>query len=314
MRRFTGIFHFPNDQSLKRLGSFSFSARKTKATAMQTSTKSNEPPGSIAEFARLASRYSDRPEYPKQMVDHINSLLSLVPVGYPAVDIGAGTGLFTRPLARSLNPSRSVIGIEPSAEMRRAAEDHPEKLENVRYITGFAEEVGYASRSVALVAAACAAHRFDKHTFLAESHRILVPHGCLAIVEYRWGDTQNNVGDEIYSLLERLVDGYDRRAHSNSAGEYELFDAADAISSARLFTNVHQRAFNWTVQRRTEEVISAAMALTPSLKAEAKIGRETLWQALEEVIARHSSSADTVELNYVGHGTFALKRASEARD
>lgn len=248
------------------------------------------------------------------MVDHINSLMSRVPVRYPAVDIGAGTGLFTRPLARFLEPSRAVIGMEPSAEMRRAAKDHPEELENVRYIAGFAEEVGYASRSVALVAAACAAHRFDKHTFLAESHRILVPHGCLAIVEYRWGDTQNSVGDEIYSLLERLVDGYDRRAHSNSAGEYEMFDAADAISSAGLFTNVHQRIFTWTVQRQTEQVVSAAMALTPSLKAEAKIGREPFLQALGEIVARHSSSAGNVELNYVGHGTFALERASGARD
>ncbi|MGX9147699.1 class I SAM-dependent methyltransferase [Mesorhizobium sp. 128a] len=268
----------------------------------------------MAEFARLASRYSDRPEYPKQMVDHINSLMSLVPVRYPAVDIGAGTGLFTRPLARFLEPSRAVIGIEPSAEMRRAAEDHPEELENVRYIAGFAEEVGYASRSVALVAAACAAHRFDKHTFLAESHRVLVPHGCLAIVEYRWGDTQNSVGDDIYSLLEQLVDGYDRRAHSNGAGEYELFDAADAISSARLFTNVHQRTFNWTVQRRADEVVCAAMALTPSLKAEAKIGRETFLHALEETAARHSGSDGTVQLNYIGYGTFAFKQSGEARD
>lgn len=258
----------------------------------------------------MASRYSDRPEYPREMVDYISSLLSLIPTRYPAVDIGAGTGLFTRPLARSLNPSRIVIGIEPSAEMRRAAEDHPEKLNNVRYISGFAEKVCYPSRSIALVAAACAAHRFDKHTFLTESHRVLVPDGCLTIVEYRWRDTKNSIGDEIYSLLERLVDGYDRRAHSNRSGEYELFNADDAISSSGLFSNVHNRIFTWTVQRRMEEVFAAVMALTPSLKAEAKIGREKFVQELKEVIARHSSPAGSVELKYVGYGTFAIKPAS----
>lgn len=268
----------------------------------------------MAEFARLASRYSHRPEYPRQMVDHINSLLSPIPARYPAVDIGAGTGLFTRPLARFLRPNRAVIGIEPSAEMRRSAEDHPERLKNVRYIPGRAENFGYGSKSVALVTAACAAHRFDRHTFLAETHKVLVPRGCLAIVEYRWGDIRNSVGDDIYSLLERLVDGYDRRAHSNSAGEYELFDAADAISSARLFTDVHQSTFHWTVQRRPDEVVCAAMALTPSLKAEAKIGRETFLHALEEIVTRHSGSDGTVELNYIGYGTFAFKQSDEARD
>ncbi|MFC7402867.1 class I SAM-dependent methyltransferase [Citricoccus sp. GCM10030269] len=116
-----------------------------------------------------------RPSYPEAIVDF------MVPDGArTAVDLGAGTGLFTRQLAaRGLE----VAAVDPSASMleplRRAVTGSGEPV-TVRQAT--AENTGLPSCSADLVTCAQAWHWIDPDAGSAEAARLLRPGGTLALV------------------------------------------------------------------------------------------------------------------------------------
>lgn len=70
----------------------------------------------------LAAEYDEHwvygPEYVPWMTGQISEALSLVPADRIA-DIGSGTGLFAREVARRLRPSRPMLCVDPSAAMLR---------------------------------------------------------------------------------------------------------------------------------------------------------------------------------------------------
>ncbi|MEE6523342.1 hypothetical protein FKM82_022199 [Ascaphus truei] len=94
-----------------------------------------------------------------------------------AVDVGCGTGRYTRPLAPHFE---KVIGLDLSEsqinEARRSTSE-----ENVLYHTSPAEEMPLKDASVDLVFAGLAAHWFIIDKFMQEAARVLKPGGCLAL-------------------------------------------------------------------------------------------------------------------------------------
>jgi SAM-dependent methyltransferase len=116
--------------------------------------------------------------------------------GPPVLDVGSGTGIFTRQLAACLPAAIPVIGVEPSATMREKAEaDEDGRL--ITYLDGGAENLPVAKASARAVTAATAAHWFDRPAFYREASRVLAPGGILAIAEY--------VRDEASSASARAV-------------------------------------------------------------------------------------------------------------
>jgi len=68
-------------------------------------------------FSRSAEAYDRaRPEYPAVAVDRFVTALGLGP-GSRAIDVGAGTGKLTAPLAER---GADVLAVEPVAEIGRA--------------------------------------------------------------------------------------------------------------------------------------------------------------------------------------------------
>jgi SAM-dependent methyltransferase len=120
-------------------------------------------------FARGAEAYElGRPGYPAEALEP----LALSPE-LTVLDLAAGTGKLTRPLAAS---GARVIAIEPVAEMRAALPASVEAL------GGTAEAIPLDDGSVDLVTVAQAFHWFDGDAALAEIHRVLRPGGRLALV------------------------------------------------------------------------------------------------------------------------------------
>lgn len=130
-------------------------------------------------FAADPGRYDRaRPSYPQVHLATLAGVLEGGPGGL-VVDVGAGTGVFTRQLVKAL-PGRKVIGVEPSAPMRTqgVARHGPEMLQ------GSAEALPFADSTAAAVTAAAAAHWFDRDRFYPEVERVLAPGGVLAILDY----------------------------------------------------------------------------------------------------------------------------------
>lgn len=128
--------------------------------------------GRVEPYARY------RPDYPQRIVDVLTAHCELSSRDVIA-DVGSGTGKLSRLF---LDHGNRVIGVEPNAEMRRAAErllgDRPEFLS----VNGRAEATTLEDGSVDLIAVAQAFHWFDPAWARREFTRILRPGGRIAVI------------------------------------------------------------------------------------------------------------------------------------
>ncbi len=104
--------------------------------------------------------------------------------GDSAIDLACGTGSLTRALAKSVGPAGSVLGVDFSAEMLRAARARPET--NVEYRLGDATDLAGvpSARFDAATIAYGARNIPDLDGLFAEMARVLKPGGravCLEI-------------------------------------------------------------------------------------------------------------------------------------
>ena len=101
-----------------------------------------------------------------------------------AVDMGAGTGIFTGQLL-DLASNLRVSAVEPAANMRqKIAQNHAFAIQNGRLeiVNALAENTKLASGSTDLVAFAQSFHWMKQEEVLAEAARLLRPGGLLVVV------------------------------------------------------------------------------------------------------------------------------------
>lgn len=127
-------------------------------------------------FSTQAVTYAQgRPDYPRQLTGWLADTLG-INARSTVIDLGAGTGKFTR-LLTSLAPS--LIAVEPVAEMGAQL---ARLLPDVQLLNGTAESIPLASASADAVVCAQAFHWFSTEAALAEIHRVLKPEGRLGLV------------------------------------------------------------------------------------------------------------------------------------
>lgn len=172
-------------------------------------------PAASEGFAAGAETYArGRPDYPAQALEWLKISLELRE-GKIAVDLGAGTGKFTRHL---LATGAQVIAVDPVAQMldqlRRSAPEADAR-------PGSAERIPVDSGSVDVVVCSQSFHWFSTRAALDEIHRVLRPGGLLGLI---W-----NVRDESVdwvARLTRLIARYEGDAPRMASGEWrKLFPA-----------------------------------------------------------------------------------------
>ncbi|QDY97772.2 class I SAM-dependent methyltransferase [Agrobacterium tumefaciens] len=154
---------------------------------------SDTPAGFRDRFNTLSGGYARfRPQYPDEMVASLAAHITDVPVSddAPVLDVGCGTGIFTRQLAKALPPSMRILGIEPAENMRDAAIGQTNGF-NIAFLDGSAESLPVGNGAARAIIAATAAHWFERPIFYAEATRALAQGGILAIIEYV-RDTENS--------------------------------------------------------------------------------------------------------------------------
>ena len=156
----------------------------------------------------LFSRKSDdyalyRPSYPEEAVQFLRSECS----GSHVVDIGAGTGIFTKVLLKYFD---SVAAVEPNGDMR---EKFKAFLPDIPCLAGSGEETTLPDASVDLITVAQAFHWLDEEKFKQEAIRILRPGGKVAIV---WNTTLKN---DFTVERDNICKKYSPRFRSGHAGK-----------------------------------------------------------------------------------------------
>jgi SAM-dependent methyltransferase len=151
-------------------------------------------PVASAGFGSEAEAYErGRPDYPSAALRWLGERLGLGR-GVVVVDLAAGTGKLSRPLAAT---GTRVIAVEPVAAMRRLIDPGIEAVE------GTAEAIPLADGSADVVTVGQAFHWFDGEAALAEIHRVLRPGGLLALL---WN--VRRMEDPIHLAIEALIKPY----------------------------------------------------------------------------------------------------------
>jgi SAM-dependent methyltransferase len=127
-------------------------------------------------FKQAADSYTrGRPEYPPEIVDWLRNRASLGP-GTLAIELGAGTGKFTRSLLRT---GARVIAVEPVEAMRAHLASN---ITAAQVVEGSAQSIPAPSACADAVVCAQSFHWFATREALTEIHRVLKPGGTLALV------------------------------------------------------------------------------------------------------------------------------------
>ena len=157
---------------------------------------------SIHEGHRFDDRVEDyqryRPQYPREILDILETEAGLRS-NSRIVDVGAGTGLFTKLFLEHGNP---VIAVEPNAQMRDVCGRLNAHYPSLQVINGIAEATGIASHSVDIVTVAQAFHWFDSTAARTEFSRVLVPQGWVVIAS----NERLRFGDPFHEGFERLTE------------------------------------------------------------------------------------------------------------
>jgi len=230
-------------------------------------------------FAAKAATYaSGRPEYPDAIADWLKTALDLGP-GKTVLDLGAGTGKFTRRLVAS---GAEVIAVEPVADMRAELEA---ALPGVLSLAGTADAIPLPDASFDAVTSAQAFHWFATPAALAEIGRVLKPGGALGLI---W-----NVRDESVpwvAALTAIMTPYEGDAPRYHTGDWRRLFPAEGFGALQetVFPHGHSGPAETVIvdrvmsvsfiaalpedeQARVRAAVRAVIAATPDLAEAAQV-------------------------------------------
>ena len=116
------------------------------------------------------------------------TLEALAPrAGETIVDVGSGPGYLTLELSRAVGDTGEVIGVDPSADMRRAAASQCAGFPNVRILDGTATALPLDDASADRIASLQVfEYLSDIPGALLEIRRVLHPGGRLVVGDIHW--------------------------------------------------------------------------------------------------------------------------------
>jgi SAM-dependent methyltransferase len=245
----------------------------------------------VVAYTQAADNYvRGRPDYPAEMPGWLRGELAIGP-GANVLDLGAGTGKFTKSLVET---GARVIAVEPIAEMRRKLAS---LLPGVEAHAGTAGAIPLPDGSLDAVVCAQAFHWFATAEALAEIHRVLKPGGRLGLI---W-----NVRDERVPWVERLgliINRHQGDAPRYHSGAWRLafphpgFGALEAwrFSHAHvgkpedvIFARVRSTSFIAALpkdaQREVDDEVRALVANEPALAGKAEVSVPYVTEAFRAI-------------------------------
>lgn len=240
------------------------------------------------DFTGLASNYSKfRPSYSQSVVSAILGIVGKPVSDVDFVDVGAGTGIWTRLVAeRGVNSAHAV---EPNDDMRKHGEQ--DCADTITFTKGSGEVTGLESDSADLLTMASSFHWVDFEKGTAEFSRVLRPGGCFAALWNPRYIEANPLLVEIEAKLSEFAPNL-KRVSSGRSGitEHLLKDLTDSPH----FDDVTYLEGYHRVQQSVEEYLGAWWSVN-DIRAQA--GEEG-FNAFMEYVTDKVSGLPYIETTY----------------
>jgi SAM-dependent methyltransferase len=264
--------------------------------------------GNASPYDGLAARYDRaRPSYPPESIAHLHAK-----AGDVVVDVGAGTGIFTRQLAAALAEAR-IVGIEASEDMHREAEQSSAKIPNLSFVHGRAEALPFGDHSVRILTVATAIHWFDRPAFYAEAVRCLRGDGELLVLQNirRWWE--NAFLADYEALHEAAVENYQRGRYPARHGGYEEIDIERELRARPDIRDVRVSDVMWSHQMSSDEFVDFSLSSSITQRAISNMGEQAYLWALRQLLEQHAGETGMVEIPYLTRATSAKPFAARGQ-
>lgn len=231
---------------------------------------------SVERFSNRVENYVKyRPDYPREIIGHLEENCGLTSNSVIA-DIGCGPGISSRMF---LERGNRVIGVEPNAAMRSAAEVLLGSMD-FWAVDGTSDETTLADSSIDMIVAAQAFHWFDAERTRPEFKRILKPDGHVVLI---WNERQLATTPflvEYEAFLLKYADDYAHVRHENIQVK-ELQDFFQNEYGSATFSN--QQIFDF-------EGLKGRMLSASYMPSESDPKFETVVEDLRCLFAKHAEN------------------------
>ena len=194
-----------------------------------------------AVFGQIAAEYDAiRPGFPDEAIEFL-AFWSEIGPGARVLEVGAGTGLASLPLARK---GYRLTCLEPSPNMARIA---AEKLQgfDAKVVTSTFEEFAPAGAPHDLVVAANVFHLLDPETRCHRTADMLGPRGAVAVISNTHPQPFTGFSRRVQTVYSAVVPEW-TKPHASGAEDVMRAVEGQLIASGR-FGRVETRLFDWSL-------------------------------------------------------------------
>ena len=228
-------------------------------------------------FGSIAENYNElRPQPPRSAVDW------LVPPGCEvAVDIGAGTGLFTRAL---LGRAHQVIAVEPDARMREVL---TARSPGVRVVEGQGESIPLPDAAADALFVSSAWHWMDPELAVPEIGRVLRDGGRFGLI---WTSRDRDV-DWVGEL--DVLGGRDTSQPASGDRFRRRLDFA--LPDPQIFHNIAREKFEFSRAMTVDNVVAMLGTYSRAIIA-SPVDRARALADARAVLDARFPGADTIDI------------------
>ena len=212
------------------------------------------------------------PGYPKELFDRLAGM-GIGRSGQRVLDLGTGSGVVARVFAHR---GCQVTGLDSSEAQRH----HAQLLDqaagtSVTYTVGRAEDLDVPDETVDVVVAGNTWHEFDTDAVAAESHRILIPGGALAVWHFDWLSLPGGVVRATESLIAEFNPAL---AVDDAFGMYPAWTAPVAaagfaeIETFSFDVEVRYRQRDWRALVQESEAVAEALPVDAAVALDDALG------------------------------------------
>ncbi|HMF70213.1 MAG TPA: methyltransferase domain-containing protein [Flavitalea sp.] len=229
-------------------------------------------------FDEVASLYNvARPCYPDELFSTLIDVTDLHE-GSRLLEIGAGTGQATKPLAKK---GFDITAIELGVAMAEVAKYELRDHKNVRIVTGAFEEMTLPSTAFDLVFAATSFHWIEPSIKYLKSHEILKRKGHLAIIHTN--HISDEKGDTFFNVSQPIYDRYDFTDKHQKPQLPKNKDLKAGNIDESLFRLIHFQLYPVIITYSAKNFVRLLNTYSNHLAATKEV-RQAFFDEIEELI------------------------------